>query len=126
MFVTRVDVASCSLFLPAGIVCVWPGAVVSVVANAMSFRALKKMLLPAVGDLIFTGPCSLTNAEADLRLAPEAHSLVAEPAFNAVLELQSSGRVFQVRRVIGLSMSHAFVDTRLHLVDRYRIAVGQC
>ena len=122
VFVTCADAASCSVFSLAGIVCVWPGAAVGVVANATSFRALKKLLLPVVGDLILTGPCSLTSAEAELRLAPEARSLVAEPAFNAVLELQSGGRAFQVRRAINSLVLSASVYTTPRFVVWYRIA----
>ena len=66
-------------------VCLWPGAVVGIVANTTSFRALKKLLFPLVGDLGLAGPSALTGAAVELHACVAPDTVVFEPEFCATL-----------------------------------------
>ena len=93
----------------AEIVCLWPGAVVGIVANATSFRALKKLLLPVVGDLGLAGPSALSGAAVELY-----HStIVLEPEFCVTLQLRTPSAEFPVSRYCSDVASRRIVATCL-------------
>ena len=84
----------------AEVICLWPGAVIGVVANATSFRTLKKLLSPVVRDLGVVGPSALSGAVVELQACPAPNSIAFEPEFRAMLQLRTPITEFPVSRSI--------------------------